>query len=83
MLRRQLAALAGERRLEKAVAAAALQLQLERVRSLQASVQTVSEQLRRSQAELATCRAERDGLMSTQPETPDSQVRAPDRDAAE
>ncbi|XP_043198501.1 trichohyalin-like isoform X2 [Amphibalanus amphitrite] len=65
-LRRQLAAVASERRLEKAMAAAALQLQLERVRSLQASVQTVSEQLRRGQTELAECRAERDGLLLRQ-----------------
>ncbi|XP_043242278.1 trichohyalin-like [Amphibalanus amphitrite] len=65
-LRRQLAAVASERRLEKAMAAAALQLQLERVRSLQASVQTVSEQLRRGQTELAECRAERDRLLLQQ-----------------
>ncbi|KAF0314657.1 CDK5 regulatory subunit-associated protein 2 [Amphibalanus amphitrite] len=65
-LRRQLAAVASERRLEKAMAAAALQLQLERVRSLQASVHTVSDQLRRGQTELAECRAERDRLLLQQ-----------------
>ena len=63
MLQRQLEAVAGERRRERAVTAAALQLQTERARSLQASVQHLSEQVRSGQTELAQCRAERDRLL--------------------